>query len=88
MLISAGEKGGLDKSEVKNWLEQGKGGAEVDREVEEAYREGVSGVPNFTINGRYRVEGAQDPQTFVEMFGRLKRSAPVASTGSSDGATC
>lgn len=87
VLISAGEKGGLDKSEVKRWLEEGKGGAEVDREVEQAYREGVSGVPNFTINGRYRMEGAQDPQTFVEMFSRLKRSAPVANTGS-DGATC
>ncbi|KAK4192285.1 thioredoxin-like protein [Podospora australis] len=88
VLVSAGEKGGLDRSEVKSWLEQGKGGAEVDREVEEAYGDGVSGVPNFTINGRYRVEGAQEPQTFLEIFNRLKRSAPMVSTGGSEGTTC
>ncbi|KAK0673714.1 thioredoxin-like protein [Cercophora samala] len=87
VLIAAGEKGGLDRAEVKTWLDEGKGGPEVDKEVEEAYRDGVSGVPNFTINGKYRVEGAQDPEKLVEILKRIKASAPAVST-SSEGVTC
>lgn len=88
-LVSIGEKAGLDKSEVKDWLEQGKGGEEVDREVEEAYRRGIHGVPNFTINGQYQVEGAQDVQRFLEVFARAKKASPDVSAGeSSEGVSC
>lgn len=88
VLVAVGEKAGLDKSEVKDWLEQGKGGPEVDREVEEAYREGIHGVPNFTINGRYRVEGAQDIQRFLEVFIRAKKASPDISTASLETVSC
>lgn len=87
VLIAAGEKGGLDKAEVESWLDEGRGGPEVDKEVEEAYRDGVSGVPNFTINGKYRVEGAQDPEKLVEVLKRIKASAPAVSA-SSEGVSC
>ncbi|KAL2019958.1 hypothetical protein VTK56DRAFT_9050 [Thermocarpiscus australiensis] len=87
-LVSVGEKAGLDRSEVKDWLEQGKGGHEVDREVEEAYRQGIHGVPNFTINGRYQVEGAQDAQKFLEVFRRAKQASPDVSTSTSEGVSC
>jgi len=87
MLIAAAEKAGLDKSETKQWLEQGKGGTEVDQEVEEAYRHGVSGVPNFTINDQYEVSGAQDPQTLLQQFVRVKKSVSGVNT-SSDGVSC
>ena len=87
-LATIGEKAGLDKAEVKDWLQQGKGGQEVDREVEEAYSQGIHGVPNFTINGQYQVSGAQDVQKFLEVFARAKKSSPDASTGSSEGVSC
>lgn len=87
-LIAIGEKAGLDRAEVKDWLDKGKGGPEVDREVEEAYRRGIHGVPNFTINGQYQLEGAQDVQRFLEVFARAKKSAPDVSTGSSEGLSC
>jgi predicted DsbA family dithiol-disulfide isomerase len=87
-LAAAGEQAGLDRAEVEDWLSQGKGGEQVDREVEEAYRDGIHGVPNFTINGRYQVQGAQDVQTFLEVFARVKKSSPDVSTGSSEGVTC
>lgn len=74
MLVAAGEKAGLDRAETKQWLEEGKGGPEVDQEVEEAYVHGVTGVPNFTINDGYEVSGAQDPQTFLQLFLQLKKS--------------
>jgi predicted DsbA family dithiol-disulfide isomerase len=87
-LTAIGEKAGLDRAEVKDWLSQGQGGAEVDREVEEAYRRGIHGVPNFTINGRYQVEGAQDAHKFLEVFSRAKKSSPDVSAGASEGVSC
>lgn len=87
-LVAIGEKAGLDKSEVKNWLDEGKGGQEVDREVHEAYQKGIHGVPNFTINGRYELSGAQDVERFLEVFKRAKESSPAVSTGSSNGVSC
>ncbi|KAK5661761.1 hypothetical protein OQA88_9862 [Cercophora sp. LCS_1] len=87
MLAAAAERAGLDRSEAAKWLGEGKGGSEVDREVEEAYQKGISGVPNFTINGRPDISGAQDPETFLEEFIRIKRSAAGVSNPS-EGLSC
>lgn len=75
-LVAAAERAGLDKAEVEGWLSSEKGGEEVDREVEEAQRMGVRGVPHFIINGRAELSGAQDPETFVREFLRVKAAAP------------
>ncbi|KAF2653415.1 thioredoxin-like protein [Lophiostoma macrostomum CBS 122681] len=72
-LIQAGVQAGLDKAEVKAWMDAGKGGPEVDKEVQDAYEHGVTGVPNFTINDRFEIGGAQDPEAFVQLFERLKK---------------
>ncbi|KAK4154302.1 DSBA-like thioredoxin domain-containing protein [Chaetomidium leptoderma] len=88
VLAAIGEKAGLERSEVEDWLSQGKGGQEVDREVQEAYSKGIQGVPHFTVNGRYQVEGAQDTQKFLELFARAKKSSPDVSTGTSEGVSC
>ena len=72
-LLDAAEKAGLDKAEAKEWLDSGKGGAEVDKEVQDAYAKDIHGVPNFTINGRFEVGGAQEPAAFVQLFERIKR---------------
>jgi predicted DsbA family dithiol-disulfide isomerase len=29
-------------------------------------------VPNFTINGRYEVQGAEEPAAFLQVFGEIK----------------
>ncbi|KAI8939076.1 hypothetical protein NX059_004915 [Plenodomus lindquistii] len=73
VLTEAGVKAGLAEPEIKDWLESGKGGPEVDKEVQQAQRQGISGVPNFTINGKFEVSGAQDPAAFVQLFERLKK---------------
>lgn len=48
VLISRGVKGGLDEAEVREWMGSGKGGEEVDKEVVQANRKFIGGVPNFT----------------------------------------
>ncbi|KAI0441226.1 DSBA-like thioredoxin domain-containing protein [Xylaria telfairii] len=74
-LIAAGEKAGLVTSEIKEWLETGKGGAEVDKEVQQAYADGVSGVPNITIQGMYNIGGAQEAEVLVAAFTKIKEAS-------------
>jgi predicted DsbA family dithiol-disulfide isomerase len=73
ILIEAGVKAGLDEKEASEWLEGGNGGPEVDKEVQDAVEQSISGVPNFTINDRFEIGGAQEPAAFVQIFERLKR---------------
>jgi predicted DsbA family dithiol-disulfide isomerase len=73
ILIEAGVKAGLDEKEAKEWLEGGKGGPEVDKEVQDAVAQNISGVPNFTINDQFEIGGAQDASAFVQLFERLKK---------------
>ncbi|KAI1757578.1 DSBA-like thioredoxin domain-containing protein [Xylaria castorea] len=74
-LIAAGEKAGLVTSEIKEWLETGKGGAEVDQEVQEAYADDVSGVPNITIQGTHNIGGAQEAEVFLAAFAKIKEAS-------------
>lgn len=73
VLIEVGVKAGLEEKEALEWLQSGKGGPEVDREVQEAVEQNISGVPNFTINDTFEIGGAQEPSAFVQLFERLKR---------------
>lgn len=75
MLLDAAGEAGIDRSEAKAWLEEGKGGDIVDREVQEAYARGIQGVPHFIINDRYEVSGAQDVEGFLAEFIRAKEAA-------------
>lgn len=72
VLREAGIKAGLEETEVADWLESDKGGENVDKEVEEAQIRGVSGVPNFVLQGKYEIGGAQDAEAFVKVFERVK----------------
>ena len=72
VLRNAAVKAGLDEKEVVEWLESDKGGQAVDEEVEQAQLNQISGVPNFTIQGRYEVGGAQDPGVFLRLFEKIK----------------
>jgi len=88
MLVAAAEKAGLDGAEARSWLEGEGGGKEVDAEVEEAYREGIHGVPNFTINDRFKIEGAQDVEAFLEEFIVAKQAAARSNGTSKPGLSC
>jgi len=72
VLKNAAVKAGLDEAEVKDWLESDKGGKAVDEEVEAAQRNQISGVPNFTIQNKYEVGGAQDSGVFLRLFEKIK----------------
>ncbi|CAH0037782.1 unnamed protein product [Clonostachys solani] len=65
-LVAAAERAGLDGAEAKAWLDEGKGGKEVDEEVSKAYDMGIHGVPKFIVNGKYQIDGAQDFSVFAD----------------------
>lgn len=72
VLLAAAVRAGLDESETREWLESGKGGPAVDQEVEQARRNQISGVPNFTVQGKYEVGGAQQAAVFLRLFEKIK----------------
>ncbi|KAM4064461.1 DSBA-like thioredoxin domain-containing protein [Hirsutella rhossiliensis] len=53
-------------------VESDQGGAQVDKAVAQARSDGVSGVPDFQMQDRYRLSGANDPATFVRVFEKIK----------------
>ena len=71
-LVRAAQRAGIDAAEARAWLEQGKGGPEVDREIAQADAMGVHGVPKFIINGKYEVDGAEDMYDFLEQLNKAK----------------
>ena len=73
MLCDVGVAAGLEADVVREWLESEEGGVEVDRQAESGREgEGGGGVPRYVIQGRYSVEGAEDPSAFLEIFHRVK----------------
>lgn len=72
VLVDAAVGAGLDRGEVERVLGSDLGGEEVDREARDAARRLVTGVPYFSIQGKYSVEGADEPETFLEVFERIK----------------
>jgi predicted DsbA family dithiol-disulfide isomerase len=73
VLQEAGVRAGLDEQEVKTWLESDKGGREVDEGVQRARQRFISGVPNFTLQGKYEIGGAQEEDVFLKVWETIKR---------------
>ncbi|KAF9437233.1 hypothetical protein BGZ76_001522 [Entomortierella beljakovae] len=70
-LVESAGKVGLDKAQVEAYLNSDEGTKEVKQNIERARLQGVQGVPNFTIAGKYSLSGAQDPSTFEEVFDKV-----------------
>ncbi|KAI9041502.1 DsbA family oxidoreductase [Aspergillus affinis] len=75
VLLEAAQTAGLDRAEVERFLGSEEGGQEVDVEAYRAQRRLVTGVPYFTVQGEYAIEGANEPEAFLEAFDRVKANA-------------
>ncbi|KAG1670754.1 hypothetical protein FOA52_013981 [Chlamydomonas sp. UWO 241] len=67
LLVEAADSAGLPGA-AEYLADPNAGLAEVQAELRAARARAVSGVPNFTINGKVSLSGAQDPSTFVSAF--------------------
>jgi predicted DsbA family dithiol-disulfide isomerase len=72
VLVEAGVGAGLEREVVKKMLDEDVGAQEVDLEAKTAARRLVSGVPYISVQGKYHVEGADEPQVFMEIFEKVK----------------
>ncbi|KAF6827524.1 dsbA oxidoreductase [Colletotrichum musicola] len=63
--------GSLDGRDVEAVLDSERAGEVVDAEVLRAKKAGVTGVPTFTVQGRWRVGGSQEPDVFLRVFERI-----------------
>ncbi|KAI9593872.1 DSBA oxidoreductase [Syncephalis fuscata] len=71
MLVEAAEQAGFDKEKVEAYLRAGTGADEARKLASAASRQGISGVPHFTVNNKYVLSGAQPVDAFIEMFHSL-----------------
>lgn len=72
VLVDAAVQAGMDRDQVGAWLRGGEGGDDVDRRVEAARSRNIHGMPHFTIQGRHELEGAQDPDSFLRIFEKVR----------------
>lgn len=88
VLLAAVTKVGLDVSQAAHVLDApGPLAAEVQEELASARRANISGVPFFTINGRYQLSGAQPPEEFLMVFKDIQRTS-AAPAGVVEGEAC
>lgn len=71
-LVAAADKAGIERDVARKWLEDGSGGEQVDREVEEMERLGMKGVPKIMVDGKFVIEGADDVTAMFEQLYKAK----------------
>ncbi|MBV1884150.1 MAG: DsbA family oxidoreductase [Pseudomonadales bacterium] len=62
---------GLDEQEVSDYLKSDEGVASVKEKVDAARSDGVSGVPSFSFNNMFAVQGGQPVEAFLHTIDRL-----------------
>ena len=67
-LVAIGAAAGLAADRVRRFLLAGEGEAEVVAQIHQAQALGVSAVPTFVFEGRWAVSGAQELETFRQIF--------------------
>jgi predicted DsbA family dithiol-disulfide isomerase len=66
-LTGVGISAGLNGSQVREWMDSGNGVEEVNKQAEHN-RTFTQGVPRFSFQGKYVLEGAQDVEDFFDIF--------------------
>lgn len=65
-LVALGKEIGLDAGEVEKMLGSDAYADEVRKDIADAEKLGIDGVPFFLMDGKYAVSGAQPPAVFLQ----------------------
>jgi predicted DsbA family dithiol-disulfide isomerase len=86
---------GLDRDEVRRFLDTDEGLGEVMEQMATAASAGVTAVPTYVFDGKWAVPGAQDPETFLRVLARVSEMeqeeaavAPAPGDGTDPGPVC
>jgi predicted DsbA family dithiol-disulfide isomerase len=74
VLIDVVADAGLDRDQAEALLNSKRGMEEIKADEEKGRRLGVQGVPFFIINGQVTLEGAQQPDAFLDAFNQVLSS--------------
>jgi predicted DsbA family dithiol-disulfide isomerase len=68
---------GLDRAAALGCLESDAGATSVTADLAEARELGITSVPTFVVDGKYAIQGAQEPATLVSAFAEIARREAV-----------
>jgi predicted DsbA family dithiol-disulfide isomerase len=68
---------GLDESSALAYLDSAEGTDAVNADITEAHDLGITSVPTFVIDGRYAVQGAQEPVMLRNALNEITRREAV-----------
>jgi predicted DsbA family dithiol-disulfide isomerase len=68
---------GLDRDAALTYLESDAGTNAVSADLDEARELGITSVPTFVIDGKYALQGAQEPATLVAALEEITRREAV-----------
>ncbi|MEV6303723.1 DsbA family oxidoreductase [Actinoplanes sp. NPDC051861] len=68
---------GLDEAAALAYLESDAGTSAVETDLHQARELGITSVPTFVIDGKYAVQGAQEPATLLAAFEEIARREAV-----------
>jgi predicted DsbA family dithiol-disulfide isomerase len=68
---------GLDPAAALAYLESPAGTEAVNTDLREAQELGITSVPTFVIDGKYAIQGAQEPGTILGAFEEITRRESV-----------
>ncbi len=75
VLMEIAEEVGMDGDLVGDLLERGDDREEVRAENQQLREMGVTAVPCFIVDSKYVVMGAQEPETFLQLFESMESEA-------------
>ncbi|MBQ0720552.1 MAG: DsbA family oxidoreductase [Gammaproteobacteria bacterium] len=62
---------GLDSAEVNTYLNSDEDLDKIEKQINFARQQGVSGVPSFSLDGKFILSGGQQPEVFLSAIDRL-----------------
>jgi predicted DsbA family dithiol-disulfide isomerase len=78
VLANIALRAGLDAGVAAEVLASGEFGAEVDASVAHWQDQNVTGVPAYILNGSFPIPGAQDAETFAQIFEKVAGKLAIA----------
>jgi predicted DsbA family dithiol-disulfide isomerase len=78
VLVSAASDCGMEADAVEEYLAGNREHCEIEQEIAQASRMGITGVPTFLIGGRYVVVGAQDARYIAGAIARVRAERNTA----------
>ncbi|MGA2781101.1 MAG: DsbA family oxidoreductase [Smithella sp.] len=72
VITAVAKKSGLDENETLNAVRDGRYSSRLDEARKEGQLIGLTGVPLFVIENKYKITGAQPIETFRDLLDKIK----------------